>query len=172
MEVPILETARLRLRGHRAEDFAASSAMWVDPVVNRYTSGKPLTAEEVWAKMLRNRGLWPTLGYGYWALEEKATGELAGELGFGDFKRDLQPAISPMPEIGWALASRLHGQGFATEAVSAALAWGDVHFGGRTTCCIIDPENLPSVRLAEKFGYREWQRTTYKEHNVVIYTRS
>jgi RimJ/RimL family protein N-acetyltransferase len=172
MEVPILETARLRLRGHRAEDFAASSAMWVDPIVNRYTSGKPLTPEEVWAKMLRNRGLWPTLGYGYWALEEKATGELAGELGFGDFKRELQPAISHMPEIGWALASRLHGQGYATEAVTAAIAWGDAYFGRRTTCCIIDPENLPSVRLAEKCGYREWQRTAYKGHDVVIYTRS
>ncbi len=42
-EVPILETERLRLRGHRRDDFAASAAMWADPIVTRYIGGKPLS---------------------------------------------------------------------------------------------------------------------------------
>ena len=40
VEVPILETERLRLRGHRVDDFAASAAMWADPIVTRYIGGK------------------------------------------------------------------------------------------------------------------------------------
>jgi RimJ/RimL family protein N-acetyltransferase len=171
MKIPILESARLQLRAHRPEDFAACSAMWADPIINRYTSGKPLSPEETWAKMLRYSGLWAMLGYGYWAVEEKATGEFIGDLGFADFKRDLQPSLDDMPEIGWSLVSRVHGKGYATEAIRAAIAWGDANFGARRTSSIIHVENAPSIRVAEKCGYRERQRTTYKNTDVILCTR-
>ncbi len=170
-EVPLVETERLRLRGHRPDDFAACCALWSDPIVNRYTSGKPLTPEDVWAKMLRYRGLWAMLGYGYWVAEEKTSGEFVGELGFADFKRDLQPSLDAIPESGWALLPRFHGKGYATEAVQAAIAWGDEQFGDRKTCCIINVENAASIRLAEKCGYQQWQVSVYKEHNVLLFTR-
>ena len=47
VEVPVLETERLRLRGHRPDDFADSVAMWADPLVTRYIGGKPLSGEDV-----------------------------------------------------------------------------------------------------------------------------
>ncbi|MEY2396091.1 MAG: hypothetical protein QOF94_2436, partial [Acidobacteriaceae bacterium] len=53
VNVPILETERLRLRGHRLEDFVQCAAMWADPLVIRYIGGKPLTAEESWTRFLR-----------------------------------------------------------------------------------------------------------------------
>lgn len=56
VNVPILETERLRLRAHRLDDFAASAAMWADPIVTRYTVGKPQTSEEVWSRLLRYIG--------------------------------------------------------------------------------------------------------------------
>jgi RimJ/RimL family protein N-acetyltransferase len=171
MHVPVLETERLRLRGHCPADFEACVAMWADPGVTRYTSGKPLLPEETWAKVLRYAGLWPLLGYGYWALEEKATGLYVGELGFADFKRDIKPSIDGVPELGWALISQAHGKGYATEAVRAATTWGDEHFERARTVCIIDPENLASMRVAEKCGYREFQRTTYKDHSVILLER-
>ena len=171
VEVPVLETERLRLRAHRADDFAAVAAMWSDPIVNRYTTGTPLSPEEAWGKALRNAGLWPVLGYGYWVIEEKATGEFVGETGFADFKRDIQPPLTGMPEMGWILLSRVHGRGYATEAVRAALAWGDEHLGAQRMCCIIQLENAASVRLAEKCGFREFQRTTYKNHDVFVMVR-
>ena len=46
VKVPVLETERLKLRGHRVEDLANCAAMWADPVVVRHTVGKPLTEEE------------------------------------------------------------------------------------------------------------------------------
>lgn len=169
--IPIVETERLRLRGHRQDDFAACCALWSDPVVTKYTSGKALAPEEVWAKILRYAGLWSLLGYGYWAAEEKASGEFVGELGFGDFQRDIKPSLDGMPECGWAFLPRVHGKGYATEAVSAVVIWGDAHLGQRKTCCIVSPENSASVRVAEKCGYQEWQPGTYKEHDVLIFTR-
>jgi RimJ/RimL family protein N-acetyltransferase len=170
-EVPVIETPRLRLRGHRPEDFAACCALWSDPMVNRYTTIRPMQPEEVWAKMLRYRGLWPMLGYGYWIVEEKSSGEFAGELGFADFNRDIEPSLDGMPESGWVFMPRVHGKGYATEGVQAAIAWGDQHFGNRETCCIIHPENAASIRLAERCGYRQRQQGVYKEHPVLLFTR-
>ena len=171
MEVPILETTRLRLRPYRRDDFSPCAAMWSDPIVNRYTTGRPLTAEEAWAKTLRNAGLWPVLGYGYWAIEEKSSGAFVGETGFADFQREIQPAIAGVPELGYIICSRAHGQGYGTEAVSAAIAWGDQHLRAQRTVCLIHEGNAASIRLAQKCGYREFQRARYKESNVVMLER-
>ena len=171
VEIPTIETDRLRLRAYRMEDFAPSAQMWSDPVVTRYISGKPLTSEEAWTKMLRNAGMWLVLGYGFWVVEDKATGEFVGELGFADFQRIIEPSIEGMPEVGWVLAQHAHGKGYATEATRAALEWGDRYFGSSRFVCLIQPGNEASFRVADKLGFRVWTSTKYKEHEVVVLTR-
>lgn len=163
--IPIVETARLRLRGHRLEDYPACAAMYADPVVTRFIGGRPLSSEEAWARLLRYVGHWSLLGFGLWAVEEKATSAFVGELGFAEFKRDLEPAID-VPEAAWVLATAARGKGYATEALRAALEWA-----GWRTACIIHPENLASIRVAEKCGYREVLRTTYKGQPTVLFRR-
>src|ERR1051325_287394 len=91
--VPVIDTARLTLRGHRPDDFTAVAALWTDPGVIRFIGGRAFSAEGAWAKRLRDAGLWSLLGFGYWAIEENATGDFVGELGFADFKRDLVPSL-------------------------------------------------------------------------------
>jgi RimJ/RimL family protein N-acetyltransferase len=169
--VPVLETERLSLRGHRLDDFAACAAMWADPVVTRHIGGRPFSEEESWSRLLRYAGHWALLGFGYWVVEEKATDNFAGEIGFADYKRNPEPSLRGVPEIGWAFASQFHGKGYATEAVRAAVAWGDEHFELSPTACIIHPDNLPSIRVAEKCGYREFQRTTYKGQPTIVLVR-
>jgi RimJ/RimL family protein N-acetyltransferase len=169
--VPILETERLTLRGHRLDDFAACAAMWADPVVTRHFGGHSFTEEESWTRFLRYAGHWLLLGFGYWVVEEKASGKFIGEIGFADYKRNMDPPLIGTPEIGWVLASESHGKGYATEAVRTAVAWGDDRFGPIQTACIIHPENLASIRVAEKCGYRESQRATYKGQPAMLFVR-
>jgi RimJ/RimL family protein N-acetyltransferase len=171
VDVPVIETERLRMRCHRVDDFIDCAAMWADPRVTRYISGKPFSKEEVWAKLLRYVGHWALLGFGFWAVEEKATGGFVGEVGFADFKRDMEPSLNGMPEAGWVLTPRTHGKGYATEAVRAAVAWGEVRFGSTRTVCLIDPENQPSIHVAQKCGFQEFQRTTYKGQPTILFTR-
>jgi RimJ/RimL family protein N-acetyltransferase len=171
VDIPVLETERLKLRGHGLEDFPNSAAMWADPKITQYIGGKPLTEEESWSRLLRYLGHWRLLGFGYWVAEEKATGDFVGEIGFADYKRDLEPSLKGMPEIGWVLASHAHGKGYATEAVRAAVQWGDAQFQAARTACIIAPENVASIRVAEKCGYRELQRATYKGHPTMVFVR-
>lgn len=169
--VPVIETERLRLRGHRAADLDACAAMWADPLVTRHIGGRPFSREEVWSKILRYVGHWSLLGFGYWAIEDKASGQFLGEGGFAEFKRDVRPSIEGMPEIGWALVPSAHGKGLATEAVRALCAWADQHFAPTRTVCMIDPENIASAWVAKKCGYLEFQRATYKDHQTVLYRR-
>ena len=169
--VPPLETARLTLRGHSRDDLEGSAAMWAAPQVTRHIGGRPFSREEVWTRLLRYVGHWLVMGFGYWVVLEKATGRFVGEVGFADFHRDIQPSLEGRPEIGWVLAPWAHGQGFATEAVHAALDWGDAHFGPVRTVCLISPENAPSLRVAEKSGYNEVVRTTYKDQPTIILER-
>lgn len=169
--VPVLDTGRLRLRAHRAEDHAERVAIWSDPEVTRFIGGRTLTAEEVWRRFLQYMGLWSVLGYGYWAVEEKATGRYIGDIGFADFRREMEPSLHGMLEFGWVLAPHAHGKGYASEAVAAAVAWGEQHFGGRRAVCIISPENLPSIRVAEKAGFTHWQDTLYHGSPTIVFSR-
>lgn len=100
----------------------------------------------------------------------ESDGRLAGEVGFADFKREIEPPID-VAELGWVLVPRMHGKGYGTEAVRAALAWGDRHFGSARSVCLIAPENAPSIRVAEKCGYREILRTTYKDEPTLLFER-
>jgi len=169
--VPVLETERLKMRGHCIEDFSHSAAMWADPEVTRHIRDNPFTEEETWTRFLRYVGHWVLLGFGYWVVEERDTGRFVGEVGFADYRRDLQPSLTGVPEVGWVLASHAHGRGYATEAVRRVTAWGDAHFGAIRTACIIDPGNLSSIRVAVKCGYREDQLTTYKGQPIMLLVR-
>jgi RimJ/RimL family protein N-acetyltransferase len=168
---PVIETDRLLLRGHRLEDFDACAALWADPDVTRHINGNPSTPSETWTRLLRYAGHWTLLGFGYWAVEDKASGRFLGELGFADFRREIDPSLAGLPEIGWVLSPQVHGRGLATEGVRAALAWGDAHLGADRTFCIISPENRASIRVAEKTGYSEFMRAAYKGSPTIVFAR-
>lgn len=171
-QIPVVETDRLVMRGYRLGDFPACAAIWGDPSVTRYIGGKPASEADAWRKLVFHTGHWALLGYGFWALEEKATGGFVGEAGFADFKRDIRPSFRDVREIGWVLAPSAQGRGLATEAVRAAVDWGTRHLGPVPTACLIDPENTASIRVAEKCGYRAAERTTYGGTPVTIFRRS
>jgi RimJ/RimL family protein N-acetyltransferase len=170
---PTLETDRLRLRSYRREDFPALVEMWGDPLVMRHVLGRASTEEETWARLLRYAGLWPLLGYGYWAVEERSTGRFVGDVGFADFRRETMPSLGEAPEAGWVLAAWAHGKGFATEATRAAHAWSDEHLrrAGHTVC-MIAPGNTASISVAMKCGYAHDGRVTYKGSDELLLRRA
>jgi RimJ/RimL family protein N-acetyltransferase len=162
-EIPTLETERLRLRGHTLEDFPSCCALWADAEVTRYIGGRPLSAEETWSRLLRHLGHWGWLGFGSWCVEEKETGNFVGEVGLFDYRRELQPPLGDLPELGWALAPRMSRKGYATEAVTAALRWAARRgLDARGIACLIHPDNAASLRVAQKCGFEARHSTVYK----------
>ena len=168
---PELETERLRLRAHHVDDLPACAAMWAEEGVTRFIGGKPLTEEETWLRMLRHAGHWSLLGFGYWVVEEKATGRFLGEAGLAEFCREIKPSIVGTPEAGWVFAGTSHGKGFASEAMRAILAWGENRFGSNRSVCLINPENSASMRLAERLGFQPEVETVFRGHATTILGR-
>jgi RimJ/RimL family protein N-acetyltransferase len=168
-DIPVIETQRLRLRGHTIEDASKVTALWSDSEVTRYIGGKPLTVEECWSRLLRYVGHWSLLGFGYWILEERATGDFVGEVGFSDYKRDVEPALGAVPELGWVLTPPKHGMGYATEAVRTALDWGREHFGPSPVVCLIHPDHQASINVAAKCGFKKRQLGMYKDNPALIF---
>jgi RimJ/RimL family protein N-acetyltransferase len=170
-DIPILTTERLVLRGHRKDDFDDCAALWGSADVVHYISGKPSTPSESWARLLNYAGHWALLGFGFWAVEDRETGRYVGEVGLADLKRDLEPGFGGSPEAGWVLAPWAHGKGYATEAVQAALAWGERELTMTRCVCMIDPKHRASRRVAEKCGFTIFAETTFKGSPVILMER-
>jgi RimJ/RimL family protein N-acetyltransferase len=166
-----LETDRLVLRPPQQADFNDIYAMWSDLTVVRHVTGNAFTKEEAWARLLRSAGHWAMMGFGYWVVSEKHSGKFVGEVGFGQYKRGIDPAFDEAPEIGWMLTSESQGQGYATEAVRAALQWADTRWPEAAIVCIISPENAASLALARKFLFAQSRTTTYKGKPTVVFQR-
>lgn len=164
-QAPTLETPRLLLRQLTLDDYDALAACWASPETVKYIGGgQPHDGELSWGRLLRYIGHWQLLGYGYWAVCEKASGQFIGTVGIQNQKRNLTPVLE-YPEAGWTLSPAAGGKGFATEALTAILAWADSTFLG-PLCCIIDDDNQPSIRLAERVGFQFRHYVEY--HNKTI----
>ncbi|HEX3422780.1 MAG TPA: GNAT family N-acetyltransferase, partial [Sphingomicrobium sp.] len=111
LQAPRIETDRLILREFRVEDLEPLSAMWAKDVVVRFIGGASLSREDVWRRSLAACAQWPLTGFGYWIAELKDGGGVTGQLGFADFKRDMEPSIEGEPELGYVFDPSVHGKG-------------------------------------------------------------
>jgi RimJ/RimL family protein N-acetyltransferase len=169
--IPTLETTRLRLRGHRDEDFEPYAAMWAEPAVVRFISGAGLSREAAWSRFLRKVGHWNRLGFGYFAIEDRATGALLGEAGFQDLRRMLTPSIEGTMEAGWVLSTAAHGKGLAQEAMHACLDWADRTLPDKRITCIIRPDHAASLHIARKLGFEPFGTSDYNGDTVILLER-
>ncbi|MFL6727132.1 MAG: GNAT family N-acetyltransferase [Sphingomicrobium sp.] len=170
-EAPRIETKRLILRAFCAEDLEPLAAIWADDDVVRYIGGQKLSREDTWRRSLAACGQWPYVGFGYWIVDLRANGSVIGQIGFADFKRDMEPNIEGDPELGYVFAPRVQGQGIAGEACRAALEWADASLNAKSYPAIISPENLASIRLAERLGFRREPDATYRGETIALFRR-
>jgi RimJ/RimL family protein N-acetyltransferase len=168
---PRLETERLILRHVRAADIDYFTEAHADEEVSRHVGG-PIGREDAWRRAMTGAGFWSVLGIGLWAIERRNDGRTIGHIGFFDFQRDIQPSISGEPEMGWIFSREAQGQGYATEAGEAALAWFDATFAGVSIPAIIDLENTPSIRLAERLGFQRQPDGIYRDKPIAIFRRT
>ena len=166
-----IETERLVLRAPDASDFDDYLALTADPETFRYSERGPMSSDEAWTRLLRQIGHWVVLGYGLFAIEEKASGRFIGEAGLGDFRRNLGPSFDGVPEAAWSLAGWAQGRGYATEAANAALVWMERKFATHRTVCLIHSDNAPSIRVAQKLGYSVFEERNYRGYPALLHQR-
>lgn len=143
---PELTTERLLLRQWRDSDIDPYAELLADPAVMRYLSdGKTAQRNEAWRHMAVYAGAWSLRGFSHWAVELRDSGEFIGRLG------PWFPEGWPALEIGWVIAPRHQGRGYATEGARVALRLAHEHLSERVIS-LIRPGNAPSVAVAVKLG--------------------
>jgi RimJ/RimL family protein N-acetyltransferase len=147
----ILSTERLKLRALSEADIPAHYAIFSDHDVARYWSREPWTdiaqAEESIRAIMAACADGSEARFG---IELLATGELIGNVGLHHFFEQNRRC-----EIGYALGSRHWGQGYATEALRAAIQYGFDALNLNRIEADIDPRNVGSGRVLEKVGFRK-----------------
>ena len=162
MTVPVLETERLHLRGWREEDLSVFAEFWADENTARFVGGT-CTRDGAWRRMAMYVGHWVLRGYGMWAIEEKASGCLAGYCG------PWNPEGWREPEIGWGLVKAFHGRGYATEAARRARDFAYLELGWPTAVSYIAAENVASQRVAARLGATFEGTGDLRGHPVGVY---
>ena len=109
---------------------------------------------------------WEQHGFGLWVTIEKASGDFAGFCGLKYL--DSTSEI----EVGYRLAKRFWGMGFATEAAQASLRFGFEVHGLDRIVAVVQPENVASCRVAEKIGLRYVTDARFYDTDVKYYAIS
>lgn len=150
IEIPVLETERLRLVAFAERHFEAYASMLADPTSTRFVGdGQPLDRMNAWRSMAMLLGHWALRGYGMWAIELKGTGEFVGRVGLH------QPEGWPDLELGWMLMPAQRGHGYATEAGRVALDYAFGNLNAQRLVSLIRTDNTASERVARRLGARQ-----------------
>jgi RimJ/RimL family protein N-acetyltransferase len=165
-----ITTARLVMQPTSRADFDDYARTMTEAAVMRFFGAQPMSRTDVWTRILAQVGHWTLFDYGYWVARSH-DGRFVGNIGFGQLERGVTPDLGDTPELGYILASWAHGKGYASEAVQAAHDWLYGAKGKQRTVAIIHPDNVASIKLAQKFGYKDYARSTFKDSPTVLYER-
>lgn len=142
--VPHLQTERLLLREYRRDDFGLFADHLTNPVSSAHFA--PADRQAAWRIFSSQAGLWLLHGAGWWAVEERQTGQLVGNVG-AFFRGE-----STVMELGWNTYSAFWGQGFAQEAAAAALNHALQSRREPKVRALIAAANQSSLRVAQRLG--------------------
>lgn len=166
-----LETAQLLLEVPTLDDLPSIERMASDPSMFRFSERGPMSPEEAWNLLLRTIGHWSTIGYGAFAVREKASGRFAGLVGGSTYHRGFGPDFDDLPEMTWSIASEFRGRGYATEAAAAVLEAFEAGAAPRSTVCLIHVDNQRSLRVASKLSFRFFSHCTYRGYSAGLFRR-
>lgn len=166
-----IETSRLVLRRPVAEDVGPLAEMNADPEVMKYIGdGQLRTFEQTAAGIQRAISAWDEHGYGLFSMNRRDTGDYIGWVTLAE--PAFLPEVLPAVEIGWRLARRQWGQGFATEGASEVLRFGFESCAFDEIVSIRHIENDASRRVMEKLGLHFDFETTVPSHGRPVAVHS
>ena len=144
IDIPLLETPRLRLRAQCLDDFPVYAAFLASPRARGM--GGPFGEVAAWGQFCHDLASWHLFGHGALMIERRDTGECIGQVGIN------HGPLFPEQELGWLLYAGQEGQGFASEGASALRDWAFVVRGLPTLVSYMAADNHASQAVAVRLG--------------------
>jgi len=162
----ILETPRLSLRYFTIRDQDFLMPILGDPKVMEFSIIGVHNPKQI-RQFIEQRLLsYLERGFGLYAIIHKQQQKLIGYCGF--FVQQINE--NKEVEIGYRLAQQYWGQGLATEAAEAVLAYGKQKYQFKRFVCLIEPANVRSVKVAHKIGMELEKKIIYHGLDVDMYS--
>lgn len=145
-----LVTARLSLRRPCPEDIDAIFAIHHDPKACAHNPAEMLGSRAEAEELFRRwDSHWRRYGFGYWVIHPREGPRRV--LGFCGLKL-MRLRGREVLNLFYRLDPAVWGNGVATEAATAAVAWGANHIGDRPIVARVHPENIVSAAVATRTG--------------------
>ena len=157
------ETERLVMRELAAGDAQAFYTLNSHPEVMRLTHDTPLRSAEEAEQAIARYPDFDEIGYGRWGCVLKESGALIGFCGL-KYLRDLD-----VTDVGYRFLPEHWGQGLATEACGACIAFGFDVIGLERIVAFVLPENAASIRVLEKVGFEREGEQHYDGVQAIRY---
>lgn len=144
-------TKRLLLRPIHRKDANAVFAYRSDKLINQFQGWIPETSEDMIdfiqnkvCAMINRPGTWFQL-----VIINQENGAIVGDIGIHFIDEESKQA-----ELGCTIDKKYHGQGYATEAMSAVINLLFNELNKHRISASIDPRNKASIKLVERLGFR------------------
>ncbi|WP_409234393.1 GNAT family N-acetyltransferase [Streptomyces sp. PA5.6] len=146
-----IRTPRLLLRRWHDDDLAPMADINADPRVMQWVDGGPVHDLDHTAEAIeRWEEEWDDEGFGLFAVELLASGELAGFTGLS--VPEFLPEAGSEVAISWRLGAQFWGQGYASEAAQATLEFALQDRGLDRVISIDRVGNQASANVVRKLG--------------------
>ncbi|MBI9044400.1 MAG: GNAT family N-acetyltransferase [Anaerolineaceae bacterium] len=164
MNIPMIETKRLLLRGfQQADSEVLAGILAKENVVQYIGTGRSIPEEKIPLIIEKILEAWDKNGYGRWAVTLKSTGELIGWSGL-EYLPDTGDT-----EILYLYDEPYWGKGYASEAAFASLRFWYEHTDLDVIIGLTYPENIPSQIILKKIGLKYVREAEYFGLNLFLY---
>ena len=157
-----IETERLFLRPLNIFDFHNFKQLDMDPEVRSFFPEGPLSIDQVLPELERYIYEWETLGFGIFAVIEKASHQFIGRAGFAQLD-------SGIVEMGYLFFKECWGKGFATEVAIAILKWAETNVPIDRIVGFAPKKHIASWKVLEKIGMTFYKTDFYQDIECVYY---
>ncbi len=169
--IPNINTSRLTLRSMRLEDFDRFAEIWSSQATEQHAAGGPWSRPRAWEAFLRNAGHWYMAGFGEWAIEERGSRQMIGQVGFRFAGTEFGADFDAYPETSAILDPKAQRKGLGTEAIVAAHDWFDRVITGPLVARIFE-DDAPSFSIAASQGYATVRTVNIDDRSIFLMRRN
>src|SRR5215469_11161628 len=159
-----IETNRLILRSFELSDAEAAFERLGDPVVMRFTpTGPDGSIEKTQTRLAGFINHQQAHGFSKWLVLDRDSGVAIGDAGL------LVLRDYSWIDLGFRFAQQYWGKGLATETASAWVRAAFDEFRLNRLGAFVHPENVASIRVLEKVGFRQERRETVMGMDSIVF---